>query len=300
MESGLGELFTERQGMEASAGVVANTGCSADFGDDEVKCMRSLSPQQLIILNNIYPVTYPTMHPYEFTSQPVDMIKNGQYNQVQLLIGANHDEGSLWTYPYCNASASAIYPVIMEGIFGEINTPILEKIYPTSAYSFPGQVVTAATSDSWFKCRSLDIISALASSSSSPSPLQHYLYSFEHQPAAFASMPCLGVAHSFELFFLFPNLLGGPDWLTDQERKLSAIMRSLWVSYISSGKPAYGYEDDGDAPQWPSFDTSSLPYLVLDLNVSVGLQYRQPFCQYWDKYPSTPFSLHYINSEDEE
>src|SRR3954468_2268859 len=74
-----------------------------------------------------------------------------------------------------------------------------------------------------------------------------YMYSWEHVPGF--STPCFGVAHTYELMFVWPNLLEFiPYEFTPLEKTLSDTFLDNWTTFAWQSRPAI--------PKWPQFQNA--------------------------------------------
>eukprot|EP00463_Aulacantha_scolymantha_P001410 TRINITY_DN2020_c0_g1_i1.p1 TRINITY_DN2020_c0_g1~~TRINITY_DN2020_c0_g1_i1.p1 ORF type:complete len:229 (+),score=18.26 TRINITY_DN2020_c0_g1_i1:446-1132(+) len=80
--------------------------CNTTSGPELLKCLRAMKPYDLMAWNNIsgqpgyHPKLYPLMHwipvidGVALPDLPLSLLEKGTFNQVPLIIGTNHDEGS--------------------------------------------------------------------------------------------------------------------------------------------------------------------------------------------------------------
>eukprot|EP01113_Clastostelium_recurvatum_P016207 TRINITY_DN1921_c0_g1_i3.p1 TRINITY_DN1921_c0_g1~~TRINITY_DN1921_c0_g1_i3.p1 ORF type:complete len:523 (-),score=100.54 TRINITY_DN1921_c0_g1_i3:106-1674(-) len=279
LESGNCFIYNQKDGYANNEAVVARANCSRPDPADEIRCMMSLTPEQLYTANNIS-VYFPTMNEFEIMDLPLNLIRKGEVNKVSVLAGTNLNEGSAWITPYCNAT-SALFQFIIMTMYPDLYKQIL-PLYDLSDYTSPYDALDAVVSDNIFKCITSDLLSALANVTSDDPSFQYYLYSFEHPPS-FEHNACLGVAHSFEIFFLFP--LNYWYAFTPAERNMSLYMRDMWVNFITEGDPST------KDIHWPQFNTKEYPYLIInDVIIPGGVMFREPYCAFWHDHPHNPWS----------
>jgi len=268
MESGYDDCWTETQAYYYSGIVIQNLNCASNSSSQLLSCLRAATPAEIVKATSLS-IINPMLHPYEITDQPINLIKADSYNQVPLLAGTNLDENSLFLCPqYPNGLSASEYLQALINLYGQEKAQKLYEEYPVSNYSDPLQALIAVQSDATFKCATKTVTFYFDFlHPDSPS----YLYSFEHVPSF--SGPCYGVAHSFELAFLFPYSFSA---LTSQEWRIATNMRDAWSSFISTGTPSM--------PLLPSLSWAQTgldsSYMVLDILPQMKVNFDTN-CQYW-------------------
>ena len=78
-----------------------------------------------------------------------------------------------------------------------------------------------------------------------------------------ASTPKLKAAHGEELPIVFCH----PDQ-TDIDPTFCKTMRKMWVQFVKTGNPSLTADQspDGQAKEWPLYDTTDKKVMVLDVN----------------------------------
>jgi len=149
------------------------------------------------------------------------------------------------------------------------------RLYPRSAYPTPIAAMVDLFSDNIFKCPSKFMADAL-----SRHGVKSFFYAFNHLPS-FSTQSCLGVAHSFELPFIFPSLLPAftKNPLTPQEVELSHFMRTSWSGFARDNTP-----NNSSGSLWPGFEPRTSDFIVLDEPLSQGSHLLDTKCPFWRKH----------------
>jgi len=261
--------------------VVAALGCGTV--PDVAACLRALPAEQIVNSGlNVGPIIDGVTVP----GQPRDLIADGRFNKVPLIIGTNRDEGTYFIAVAANAAGRTLtdadYDAVISTNFGAKATPVIEAAYPLATYSSPAQALAAVQTDSFFACPSDAVRRALAPEVSiwgyefaASDPVQNFPL-----PPAPADLT-LGDSHTTELAYVFGHDGRGNRLPTRADRLLSAQMIDYWTNLAASGDPNTEVNRrgqgtlQGDAettakrrPSWPRFTELSNLVQVLAKPVS--------------------------------
>jgi len=210
------------------------------------------------------------------TQPPLISLEQGKFNDIEgLTMGVNKNEDSLFICPqYANITMAQYVANILFYFGAAVGQEVL-RMYPGANYPTPIAAMVDVFSDNIFKCPSKFMADALSSHG-----VKTFFYSFNHLPS-FSNQPCLGVAHSYELPFIYQSVLPAFSSLplTQPEDQLSRFMRSSWTSFAKSNDP-----NTGGSSAWPSFEARTSNYIVLDIPVSKGSQLLGSRCAFWRKH----------------
>lgn len=210
---------------------------------------------------------------------------------MPLLIGTNLNEESLFV---CPTSLRTMSVDTYDGlIYQAYSLAAANEVLWAYPVPYPGDPVFPYIdwySDVHFKCPTRDLSNYFARDGAAT-----YMYQFERAPAYLPAIvygaylpswvPCLGVAHSFELAFLFnsypllPNVYTQGN-LTDDEQSLSSAMRNAWASFVVSHTPSLPNQT------WPLYDNATGNYVHLNLTISTGSSFRRSYCDLLDAVAS--------------
>eukprot|EP01104_Vermistella_antarctica_P013703 TRINITY_DN4192_c0_g2_i1.p1 TRINITY_DN4192_c0_g2~~TRINITY_DN4192_c0_g2_i1.p1 ORF type:complete len:775 (-),score=157.05 TRINITY_DN4192_c0_g2_i1:26-2350(-) len=324
LESSFCSLLDYGDALDLGDTLVSKLNCDNSDPEKMLACMRSASSNDVLTafasdgsggtpsnpLMPSPPFFFPALDPYELPNgmQPIDLIRRGNYNKIDaLLLGSNLDEGSFFV---CTFAAAGLPKASLDKWVDNQfpgKSGAIKSMYPASGSLTTVDQVINIASDELFKCGTKSLADAVSSTSSIPT----YMYSFEHWPAwldvetgpLYPYRDCIGVAHSYELPFVFPAytpLAAGFAYTLDtDEAKLSSFMLSSWTSFAMYRDPNK-WMPSGTYTKWPRYDSGS-PYLVLDWKdgskMKTGSDFRTKYCDLWEGlgddgfYPPNAFSV---------
>jgi len=190
-----------------------------------------------------------------FLPEPVPAIfAAGKQNDVPLLAGWNHDEGSFEVASQKPTADSLKATAQKE--FGE-NTAEFLRLYPSdtgdhaqrSALDFAGDRFIAFSTWEWMKSQA----------KTGKQPI--YRYRFDLGPPSNPEGPRLGAYHSSEIEYVFGQLdsKAGIAW-RPEDRQLSEEMQKYWANFARSGDP-----NGPGVPKWPMYSAAEeWPVMFLD------------------------------------
>ena len=192
------------------------------------------------------------------TQQIAAALASGQFNQVPLMNGSNHDEqrffvGLSFDLLGGGPVTAASYPAAIAQTVGTAAAVPAEAQYPLTSFASPDLAVGALGTDALFACPA-HFLDELASRFV---PTYAYEFNDENAPENYnppVSFP-YGAAFATEIQYLFPpaNPTGlglnlSPTSLNAAQQKLSDQMVSYWTEFAKSGNP------NSDAtPSWLRF-----------------------------------------------
>jgi para-nitrobenzyl esterase len=259
VESGAYFLTTTPLALAEAAGTQAAIamGCS----DQSAKCLRSLPVGTLLayagsdLTGNV---------DGKVLTQPIDTaLLSGQFNQVPVMEGSNHDEWRLFVaddfeLPTGIPTSSANYSAWVDASFGNalpagILDYVVDVLYPPTSPNPPAPSIAlgAVGTDGIFACNSRSAIRQMAKFV----PVFAYEFNDQNAPELFlppdtvSGMP-YGAAHASELQYIF-NLPQG-NLLNANEKKLSRDMVSYWGHFARFSNPNSFF-----TPFWPQYNLTN-------------------------------------------
>ena len=195
----------------------------------------------------------PTIEGRVLPQSPREAIGGGSTRGVDILIGTNRDETSLFGY---GAEDEEQLRRIAARYFDDPEAA-LATYRVERPDAGPGDLVVALTTDFMFRVPALRLAEAHAANSGAP-----YVYLFSWESRAFDGR--LKATHALEIPFVFNNLeRAGVDTFLgpgDRPDELALTMHDAWISFIRTGEP-------GRADWQPYTDERRT---VLEFGASVG------------------------------
>jgi para-nitrobenzyl esterase len=231
--------------------VPAGNSVAAGFGCTTAACLRAVSNTAVV---SGQPATlYAFVDGTLLTETPAQAFATGNFNQVPVIAGTNHDE---WRIFVAEAYDAVGNPILTNGEYDAAVTTlwtnpllvsIVEVLYP---WAFPGgQVLGASGTDGIFACSARTGDELLSSFTNT------YAYEFNDENAPPQPTPAglsfpLGAYHGSEVQYLFDT--GFFFELTPPQQQLSAAMVSYWTNFAITGDP-----NGGTLPTWSLYNPTT-------------------------------------------
>jgi para-nitrobenzyl esterase len=186
-------------------------------------------------------------------TDPVAALSEGNFNKVNLLIGFNRDEGTLFVPSTVDES---FYESYVSRMAGE-GWPLIAERFPVDENYTAAQRTQQLITYSWFSAGTKVFADTLASDNSV------FMYNFNF---AAPGSP-LGAYHTAEMPYAFNTI----DQLTASEdsKKLAQEMHTRWINFIKSGDPNNGVPLPSTT-QWPKYDPQKPEVIFFDNEVTTG------------------------------
>ena len=181
----------------------------------------------------------------------------GKQNDVALIAGWNHDEGSFELAFSPQKPTAESFKADAQKDFGDKADDFL-KLYPTdtpehvmrSAQDYAGDKFIALSTWNWIE----------AASKTGKQPI--YRYRFDMAPfSKNPNAPRLGAYHSAEIEYVFGQLDSKTDvtW-RESDRKVSEMMQKYWSNFAKNGNP-----NGPGLAKWPPYSAAdSWPVMILN------------------------------------
>jgi len=196
---------------------------------------------------------------------------NHRQNDVDLLVGSNHDEGTFFTRP--GAGNAEQFSSAAKRRFNDMADAYL-KLYPAASNEEAGQSQLAAFRDEFGWA-----MREWAQLQSQRGKAKAYLYYFTHIPPSPPGQPSRGATHTADLAYMFDNEPPRSPW-TDVDKKLADTMSSYWANFAATGNP-----NGKGLPEWPAYSVKKgEKNIVLGDTVMTGPAIDPAMLAFYDSY----------------
>jgi para-nitrobenzyl esterase len=186
---------------------------------------------------------WPNADGYVIAGDQYKLYQDGNYNDVNVIIGTNSDEGSMFVQPM----EPEQYAEMIEARFGPLAERALElypggdqlKVYHSLSDIFR-ETAFAWPSYAWAR---------LQSETGNSKVYTYYFDQFRAEPLFPDGPVARGAAHAAEMVYVFGKMDLNPDVQpTEEEQALSDLMIKYWTNFAKSGNP-----NGEELPEWPLF-----------------------------------------------
>jgi para-nitrobenzyl esterase len=229
---------------------------SVNCGSQTAACLRGVPASTLALQEpgTIYPFVDGTV----LTLTPTAAFASGQFNQVPVISGGNHDEWRIFVADQYDFTSnplvtSADYVNATVALWGGFAGAVL-TFYPLVNYPSPGVALGASGTDGIFACPERNAVRLLSQY------VTTYAYEFNDEnapdlfdPIALATFP-LGAYHFAEVQYLFDldERFTGTNPFTPDQQALSNSMISYWTNFATSGDP-----NSASQPVWSPYSSAT-------------------------------------------
>ncbi|HET7340018.1 MAG TPA: carboxylesterase family protein, partial [Methylomirabilota bacterium] len=227
------------------------TAFATAIGCGDTACLRALSVAAVLAAGPTSTI-FANLDGFVLTQSMLATLTSGQFNQVPVIVGSNHDEWRLFVAQTEKLTGLPLSPAGYPGAIAALGLPpaFVMGLYPLAAYGSPSEALGAIGTDVVFACNAAKSARLL---------LQHvptfqYELADENAPMLFFSPPIsfpTGAYHASELQYLFvlsetpvPFPGFGPA-----QQQLSDAMVGYWTQFARSGDP-----NSPGGSAWPQYD----------------------------------------------
>ncbi len=240
--------------VPSGAAIADSVGCTSQTAS----CLRAV-PAATMVAGEPFPV-YPFVDGTLLTQTISAAFASGEFNQVPVISGTNHDEYRVFVaqdYDFVGnpITTSAEYDAAVAGLWGSTLGPPVLALYPFASYPFGGEALGASGTDGIFSCPARNADQLLSKF------VTTYAYEFNDENApppqsAFGGLLTfpLGAYHTSELPYLFKgyDVFGLPVALSPKQMRLSNAMISYWTQFAKTGDP-----NSSGEPVWSPYSAST-------------------------------------------
>ncbi|XP_037573068.1 acetylcholinesterase-1-like isoform X1 [Dermacentor silvarum] len=303
-------MSSTEEAIRVSNDFASTLGCASSIDEDllshpdlVVRCLRSKSADEILRAHIAFSrgkiISMRPVHGDEFMPKShLVQIERGQFQDGEVLIGTNADEGSLFlflgfphlyplktTQPVSREDTEKVARILLHALHAPVPDDMFE------VYLDAQDSATAISEDERLRGRLIDIVSDLFF----VCPSVHFAYtygrrgnrvfyySFEHRTESSIWGPWMGVPHSDEVQYVFGMPFRLPAHYTDEEARFSENIMDMWVTFAKTGNPST------QDVRWDEFQRSNGSYLSLrPRRYTTGSHLRQDRCQYWKRHLKYP------------
>ena len=228
--------------------VATSVGC----GSQTAACLRAVPAADLVAAQA--GVLYPFVDGQLLTQTPTAAFTSGNFNQVPVIAGTNHDEWRYFVAGEYDLAGNPIltlaeYETAVTALWTTALEPAVVGLYPYAGYPGGDLALAASGTDGVFSCPARNADQLLSKF------VTTYAYEFNDENAppgtvAGVTFP-LGAFHAAELQYLF-IITGDSFTFTADQQLLSDAMISYWTQFAKTGNP-----NSADEPAWPAYSTSA-------------------------------------------
>nr|AIT56390.1 esterase LC-Est4 [uncultured bacterium] len=246
---------TLAQAEAAGQAAAVAFGCA----DQSAACLRAV-PVETLLANQGSGGFVPNVDGKVLPQTIRDALASGQFNQVPVMQGANHDEWRLFVALQHDLVGNPVTPANYVDAIAALGIPtptaafLAANVYPLAAYPSPAIALGALGTDLVFACNARTSVRLLAAH------VPTYAYEFNDANAPQPFLPPVsfpyGAYHAAEIQYVLgirPNLPPAlvPPFTPDQQR-LSDHMINYWGNFAKHGVP-----NGGGSPLWRRYDPAA-------------------------------------------
>jgi para-nitrobenzyl esterase len=226
------------------------------FGANSIDEFRKMDPQEWFKSPLAGMSFWPNADGYIIPDDQYKLYEAGQFNNVNVLIGTNSDEGAMFARP----TEPDVYKKGIEDRFGDFAGKILE--------AFPGDTKEQTMTST------ADIFTATAfawptwawarlQSRTGKSRVFMYYFSQQQPKAPFMSVAPRGAQHAAEIKYVLQTM--DEKTASEDDLKLSELMATYWTNFAKNGDP-----NGENLPVWSEFTEANPTVMYLNNSPKQG------------------------------
>lgn len=286
--------------IEISNKLVTDCNCQRDTPRDTMRCMRTLPAKNISVIqwNSYWGIlgfpSSPTVDGEFLPRDPWEMLKDGDFSHIELMMGTNQDEGTFFIlYDFIDYFKKdnpsflprAAFLEIIDSIFGS-QWPVsqLEKDAIIFQYTdwehiddgyLNQKMIGDVVGDFFFVCPCNYFAMQYAEHGN-----QVYYYYFNHRTSSNPWGDWMGVLHGDEIDYVFGNPLNQSRRYTEDEADLSRRIMKHYTHFAKYGNPVYNKSEN-----WPLYNRNEPQYFIWNGNIrGTGEGPRASACAFWNEF----------------
>ncbi len=238
-----------------------------ELGAKNIKQFRKV-PFEQIVEKTHTDQFWPIVDGYAITDDQYKLYEAGNYNDVNLLIGTNSDEGSMFVRPVSVEE----YEATVRGTYGEFADRAL-KLYPASTEEETFYGLSDIFRDGTFAWGSY----AWANLQKKTGKSKVFMYYFDQISGFnFGGVKPKGAGHASEMSFAY-----GYSWgpMSDMNKHMQQIMTRYWINFAKTGDP------NGEAlPYWPEYQQGESTVMIMKDGFTLGPVQNQEQMDFFEDF----------------
>ncbi|XP_035694718.1 carboxylesterase 1C-like isoform X1 [Branchiostoma floridae] len=290
--------------------IAENAGCeSTEDTAILTACLKEKSPEELLdAFQALGPMAYlvPVVDGTFLTTDPSDLMKNGEINTADYLLGFNNHEGGwmglssfLEGDPHDGITQEEFVKLLKTTMsFIHHSNPNLDKMvdavvaeYKPTNPDDPMSILyqfTHTSGDSYFAAPTI-----LVAESHTDAGSRVFLYENQYRPSIHPNKPdWVGCEHGDDLFMLwgFPFLEATRTVkainYSKEDEEVTLEMMAYWANFARTGDPSDstgGPTDSPSLPTWPQYTPDNPVYMKLDVVPTTEVGYKPEKMKLWNE-----------------
>jgi len=207
------------------------------LGKKNIKALRKMKADEIVAATQMN-TFWPVVDGYAVIDDQYKLYTQGKYNDVNVIMGTNSDEGSLFTRPM----AVADYEARVRELYGDWADRML-SVYPAADDRDAYGAMSDMLRDGLFAWPTY----AWANLQTKTGKGKVYMYYFDQDSEnTILRSPRGGASHVAEMPFAYGYNFGGK--MSDTDQHMQQIMSSYWINFTKTGDP------NGEAlPYWTTY-----------------------------------------------
>lgn len=201
------------------------------------------------------------------------MYQRGEFNDVNVIIGTNSDEGTM----FCRPITVAQYQSDMRRIYGKWADRVMQ-LYPAETDEATFYALSDQFRETAFAWPSF-AWARLQQAKSKKNVFVYYFDQMQHFNWAGPGLKTRGAGHATDLSYMFYPFYGA-DGMTEGEVKTAKLMIQYWTNFVKTGNP-----NGAGLPQWPLYnqDRKTVMHFKDDKTDIINVPNREQL-EFWEDY----------------